>query len=388
MILSTETDGETKAHKTTNTVTLRSQEQEPYRSSLDPHPSAGTESRFGVKWGPVTRRGRWASLSTGAPVSGKVGVQEIPWNPHSVWLRTRGTALGRVCGHQPLGRMPGAQWGPPRSFPAPSLNCPLHILTPKLSFLPKLLVACHSFLWTKASKAHPRIAEEDDASALRTERRKDEGWRGDHERPATEGGKNCIYVVILPKFQSVLLSSLTELQAAMPASQSSNTSLQFVPSIMHNCYYESLPFHRSFSLSHTVSSMNLELSQRNIWGTLTSFQMCDEMSEAPPPSPRQSWGCPGRWSRKDRGDTWAWEHDQSGWFAQDRGFPAVTVGSFPKLTDVSVKRGWQPSRLHGYQDDWSREHCKELKKGLRQGKEERVHMENHKVCQGQNPTLC
>lgn len=279
MILSTETDGETKAHKTTNTVTPRSQEQEPHRSSLGPHPSAGTESRFGIKWGPVTGRGRWASLSTGARVSGKVGVQEIPWNQHSVWLRTRGTALGRVCGHQPLGRMPGAQWGPPRSFPAPSLSCPLHILTPKLSFLPKLWVACHSFLWTKASKAHPR-GWEDDASARRTERRKGKGRRGDQREAGHQGEKkkknHCIYVVILPKFQSVLLSSLTELQTAMPATGSSNTSLQSVPSVMHDCYYESLDFHRSFSLSHTVSSMHLELSQRNIWGTLTSFQMCDE----------------------------------------------------------------------------------------------------------------
>lgn len=382
MILSTETDGETKAHKTTNTVTPRSQEQEPHRSSLGPHPSAGTESRFGIKWGPVTGRGRWASLSTGARVSGKVGVQEIPWNQHSVWLRTRGTALGRVCGHQPLGRMPGAQWGPPRSFPAPSLNCPLHILTPKLSFLPKLWVACHSFLWTKASKAHPR-GWEDDASAenRKTERQRTEGRPTGGRPPRGKKKKNkplhlCCNPAQVPKCFAFLSNWA-------PDGHACNREFQYFSAVCTFSYArlllwiawlsQKLQFepHCFLHASRIISKKHLRDINvfSNVWWA-------------------QSRGCPGRWSRKDRGDTWAWEHDQSGWFAQARSFPAATVGSFPKLTDVSVKREWQPSPLHRYQEDWSREHCEELKKGLRQGKEERVHMENHKVCQGQNLTLC
>lgn len=55
-----------------------------------------------------------------------------------------------------------------------------------------------------------------------------------------------------------------DLQAAVPSSQSSTASRPTVPSIMQNSFYESLRFHGRLSLSHSVLSMDLELSPRHI----------------------------------------------------------------------------------------------------------------------------
>lgn len=130
--LSTKTDGETKARETTHTVTLRRQEQKPSHSSLGPHPSAKTESRFGF----TTRHNnqkRVGFTSHRSSCLGKGGYIRNPMKPTfnlTYNLRNRPMAQSVDNSHLVGCR---DQWGLSYEFPHPKSK-PSSLIFYSLSF--------------------------------------------------------------------------------------------------------------------------------------------------------------------------------------------------------------------------------------------------------------